>query len=58
MAIVFNEVPQPAGTTEPSTGRDTKGLRFPKQDSLAVDLAIQDLEGDLMADQMASGLVP
>jgi hypothetical protein len=55
---VFNGVAQTAGTTAPSTVRDTQGLQLQKRDELAVDAALQDLDADLLADELASVLVP
>jgi uncharacterized delta-60 repeat protein len=56
--LVFNGVAQTAGTTAASTVRDTKGLQLQKRDELAVDAALQDLDADLLADELASVLVP
>ena len=56
--LVFNAVAQTAGTTAPSTVRDTQGLQLQKRDDLAVDAALQDLDADLLADELASVLVP
>ena len=56
--LVFNDIAQTAGTTQPSTGRDMKGLQLHKRDYLAVDAALQDLDADLLADALAGVLVP
>jgi uncharacterized delta-60 repeat protein len=49
--LVFNAASQTTGTAELSTGRATKN-------SQAIELALQDLESDLVADQIATALVP
>jgi uncharacterized delta-60 repeat protein len=56
--FVSNAAAQTAKTNAPSTGRDAKGLQVTKRDDLAVDAAIQDLDADLLADELASVLVP
>ncbi len=57
LTLVFSSDSGTARTNEPSADRDRDRLQLRKRDR-AVDLAIQDLEADLVTDQIASVLVP